>query len=324
MRLVLVVSDCPPVLAEGEPPDAPPLPAIAALLRASRVAPMTGGWRAELTRRFAPPPARALAPGVIASAALAGPPGGHACLATPVHLLATPDHLRLPADGLLRLSDDEGAALAADFARVFDGAGLALQPLRGRFVLSGLAGEGGEDPAQVLGSKLAATTRGAPAWRRLASEIELWLHSHPLNARRESRRQPRVDALWLWGGGPVPEAWPQVSATRVDLHGDDGFLAGLAALAGTPLRSTDADVGAGNAGAADVVLQHAVVATPREGGRTLAELDATVVASQVERLRRGELESIELLIGTVAARATRGGFARFWRRRRPWWEYLRR
>ena len=39
----------------------------------------------------------------------------------------------------------------------------------------------------------------------LISEIEMTLHAQPVNADRESRGQPPVNSLWIWGGGYAPE-----------------------------------------------------------------------------------------------------------------------
>lgn len=43
------------------------------------------------------------------------------------------------------------------------------------------------------------------AYRQLLSEIEMALHEHAVNARREAAGLPPVNSLWLWGGGIAPE-----------------------------------------------------------------------------------------------------------------------
>lgn len=329
MRLTLVVSDCPPVGDGGDPLDAPALPALTALLRAARRE-RVADWRSALLRLHAPAAARDLAPGVVALAALPRVSARTACLATPAHLLATPDHLRMPADGLLTLDESEGRALAADFDRTFDGSGLALHWLCGRFVLTGLpAGEGGGDPAGRLGSRLGATSGTDPAWRRLSSEIELWLHAHPINEARATKRLAAVNALWLWGGGAVPAQRPADSSatppSEAGFRGEDPFVAGVAALAGTSMQIAPALPADGfRAGGRAQVIQLAVAPPSRRAHRTLADIDEQFIAPLLARLRAREIESIDLLMGDVHANLGRSGLARFWRRRRPWWEYLRR
>ena len=78
------------------------------------------------------------------------------------------------------------------------------------------------DVAVILGTGLG----------RLGAEIEMWLHAAPLNAARERLRQPRISALWLWGGGPRAgesdlERADVAAARQVLLLGADPFLVAL-------------------------------------------------------------------------------------------------
>lgn len=40
--------------------------------------------------------------------------------------------------------------------------------------------------------------------RRLATEIQMVLHSHPVNAARENAGTSPVNGVWIWGGGMLP------------------------------------------------------------------------------------------------------------------------
>ena len=44
------------------------------------------------------------------------------------------------------------------------------------------------------------TAHGADTreWLRLTTEIQMWLHNHPQNAKREAAGQPPANGLWLW------------------------------------------------------------------------------------------------------------------------------
>lgn len=44
--------------------------------------------------------------------------------------------------------------------------------------------------------------RAARLWRRLQNEVQMRLHTHPLNAEREAKGQLPVNSLWLSGCGP--------------------------------------------------------------------------------------------------------------------------
>ncbi len=47
---------------------------------------------------------------------------------------------------------------------------------------------------------------GVEATRRLQSEIEMALHDHPANLKRQADGLQPVNALWLWGGGKLEES----------------------------------------------------------------------------------------------------------------------
>jgi hypothetical protein len=45
----------------------------------------------------------------------------------------------------------------------------------------------------------------AASYHRLFSEIQMYLHQHDVNVRRDSEGMKPVNCLWLWGGGRAPE-----------------------------------------------------------------------------------------------------------------------
>lgn len=58
-------------------------------------------------------------------------------------------------------------------------------------------------PEAALGMDLTDWMPAGPrsvAFRRLQNEIQILWHTHPVNAAREARRQPPVNAFWPWGG----------------------------------------------------------------------------------------------------------------------------
>jgi len=57
----------------------------------------------------------------------------------------------------------------------------------------------------------------------LRGELEMVLHDHAVNVRRESRGLPPVNSLWLWGGGFAPQ---QATEPRPPLFADDALLRG--------------------------------------------------------------------------------------------------
>ena len=131
-------------------------------------------------------------------------------LATPVHMVAGLDTVRVHPAGLLRLAAGEQQILQGDFARVFAGSGWSLHATgRRELLLAGPfpqanAAVRSADPALWLGADPRAglpSGPGSDSLRRFGAELEMWLHEHPVNLARAGRGLLTVSALWLWGGG---------------------------------------------------------------------------------------------------------------------------
>jgi hypothetical protein len=135
-----------------------------------------------------------------------------AWLATPMHLVAGLTSVHVDRRSILRLDADDQSRFAADFQSVFGDSGFELRPLdSGDFLVLGPQIPPAEmsEPARSMGASM-ADAQGAqlvdPTLRRLGTEIEMWLHDHPVNAARSRRGEWPVTGLWLWGGGPVNRA----------------------------------------------------------------------------------------------------------------------
>jgi hypothetical protein len=61
------------------------------------------------------------------------------------------------------------------------------------------------------------------SYRKLRSEVEMALHDHEVNIRRQSEGLQPINSLWLWGGGFAPE---QETEPRPPLFGNDPLLKG--------------------------------------------------------------------------------------------------
>lgn len=69
-------------------------------------------------------------------------------------------------------------------------------------------------------------------WARLANELQIVCHNHPVNQAREARGAPLLNTLWLWGAGPAPTA---LRAPAARIRGEGILLRGLAHYAGCEL-----------------------------------------------------------------------------------------
>jgi hypothetical protein len=267
-------------------------------------------WRAQAFRVIAPE-AKAVPP--IATAALRvgsdTPSAGWVCVATPVHYEAGMSSVGMPEDGVLNLELPEADALAVDFNRVFDGAGMRLTAGRKGLLLclfdtplrvTSFA------PEEVLGRDIWAFLPSGPdsaRVRALMSEIEMWLFEHAANEQRKACSVPVISALWLWGGGPADALLPAVHGWTA---GDDPLFMAFGARPEYP--------GAAEPGVVTIVD------SPGTPGWRVAE--QRWLEPAYADLRLGRLKRLDLSAGNrcfnVSARATR----RFWRRSRPWWEYF--
>ena len=331
-ELVIVITDL--YLPEAQPQDAAAaalaLPGIEQAGRYGERVPLSAGWRAWLARRLGRDDLAALAPVCIAATVLPATSAPQ-WLATPVHLSAGLSRVHLDHRGLLRLNASEQAALTDAFARAFAGSGFALAALPcGEFVLQapGIRVVPTTEPARCAGGEIAAALphgAQAGALRRVAAEIEMWLHGQAVNAARTSPDRPSVNALWLWGGAEAAAA-PAARALRPAPlgFGSDAYLEGLWHLLGHSCRPVPQDLAAVLTGTDDApaVLALSVAAELQQSRRAsfaqaLGSLDERFIAPALAGLNGGALSGVTLLANDMALRVGRHSALRIWRRSRP-------
>jgi hypothetical protein len=328
-RLTLILSDLylPADMVRESFPTALELPALAWLLRFARAPQRIGDWRSWLARELG---ANSIAGWPVAHvcALAAGAPLAGAWLATPVALEARLDHVRLRDRGLLRLPLQQQQALQREFAQVF-GDSISLQAsdhpsmaLRGGPAVDIAT----QDPARLLdsdiGHALPTGTPAAGALRRLGAEIEMWLHSSPLNAARVQAGQRRIAAMWLWGGGTLPPTLrdPGFAEGRFHLQGTDGFVHAMQKLS----RNELPDPMPARFDELRSDIPTFVELAPMSGAatETLPELERNWFEPARAALSAGKLDALRLVandrVFTFAGRA----HFKFWRRRRSWLESL--
>jgi hypothetical protein len=339
-RLILVLRDLYPArLDQAAKAALPRLPALERWLAQGDARAAPGGWRAWLWRELgaarppAAPPA-SVAGAAVADVAVAGASADQPLwLATPVHLMAGLDTVRMHPAGLLALDHSEQALLAADFARVFVGSGYSLHATGRRELLlaGGAASAPGSvtshDPARWLGtdprSGFPAGT-GAPALRRLGAEMEMWLHEHPVNRARGERGLLQANALWLWGGGAPALAGAAASTASAAppalAWAEDLYVDGLARLGAASPAS-----GAQRWPAAPGDLLAVCELGARPDAQALEALERDWLAPAFGHWRGGAVQSATLLAGDLAVTLQGRRWRRIVRRMRrtqPWWENL--
>ena len=321
-----------PVDSAGAAAGAGAAPGLEHLARFAERKALPEGWRAWVARWAGLPEYAGEAPASVAAAPLAAALADRSVwLATPLHLLAGLTSLHFDRRSILRLARPEIEELGASFRETFGDSGFDLQPLAGgELLLSGPAGSARSrttEPARLLLTSIdeaLARGEGAAALRRLSTEIEMWLHAHPLNARRARRGAPVVASLWLWGGGEALIAPPRASRELRDVaFGSDAYVRGLWRLAGGETRPMPVDFAAvvGEVGAPralGVVEVGELLQTEASWrlAHAMAEIDRRLISPALAALHRGELERLTLLANDRCLTVRAADRWRRWRRRR--------
>ncbi len=264
-------------------------------------------WRADAFRVIAPQ--MTSMPGVGAAALYAERElveAGSVFVATPLHYVADMSSVRLPSDGILTLRQSDAEALAVDFNRVWNDAGIRL--FAGRradlyCIVDRPLAAATCDPDDVLDRRIESylpTGAGAPRLRQLMSEIEMWLFEHAVNRARIADAMLAVNGLWLWGGGPALRALPAVEGWTA---GHDAFFS---AFSGPPIRS----------GASCGV----VVIAAQPGSAEWPDVESRWLNPSLAGLRSGRIARLKLSAGNRCFSISTRWRRRFWRRNRPWWE----
>jgi len=133
---------------------------------------------------------------------------------TPVHLHLGTEQVSLLDPRALQLGEAESGLLFDAVAPLFTSEGFAVHRLGALDWL--VAHESLRDlPTasidRVIGRHIDRWLPDAPAGRllrRLQNEVQMLLHTHPLNDEREARELPRVSSLWLSDCGGLQPARP--------------------------------------------------------------------------------------------------------------------
>jgi hypothetical protein len=149
----------------------------------------------------------------------------------------------------------------------------------------------------------------ADIWQRWQSEIQMLLHEHPVNLRREREGRPPANSVWFSGGGTLPPR--PGSAASIITFANDGIAVALAAHAGAPAR----ELPPGLAPAMSAATSAASMVVAFDAPLDWTAIDTAWLAPARDALMAGTLASVTLLTdvagAAVAWTARRPGF---WRR----------
>ncbi len=173
-------------------------------------------------------------------------PGQGWGLLTPTHWEVGSEQVVLLDPARLQLHEDESRALWQSLHGLFEGEGWVLHwgaPLRWYATHASLSELASASLERVVG-------HGIDQWlpdrstgrtlRRLQSEAQMLLYTHPVNAAREQRGALAVNSFWLSGTGPAPGATPAAAQPLVDERLRGPWLAGDWAAWAEAWRALDA------------------------------------------------------------------------------------
>jgi len=263
-----------------------------------------------------------------------GEPGKHHWLrADPVHLRLEGNRLVLADSSAFCVSQQEAESLTASLNAHFAGDGLVFFPLRpDRWYLRVERAPALETTplAQAAGRSIdSLLPRGAdsPTWRARLNEVQMLLHAHGVNERRESAGELPVNSVWLWGAGRLPDAVP---APFNAVWSQDVFAAGLAQAARIAAHKLPADAAellrAGAGTGVNLILLDRLRVAAQYGDaygwrEAMAQLERDWFAPLLDALRQERIGMLSLhALGPAGLRSvelTHGDLRRFWRRVKP-------
>jgi hypothetical protein len=242
---------------------------------------------------------------------------GSWCVAQPVHFAAGIDHLRLAPLAQAALTEDDASALGALVSSHFGTDELTVAAfVQGAWLLRFARSIdcSTQPPDAVVGHDVhdfMPAGRDGARIRSLMNEIQMLLHEHPVNQRRERARRLPVNGWWLWGFGDGVADAPRAGINRWRVHSDDRWLRAL----GHALGSEPGDIAnVGNEtlrGDTFVALSQPPAERVEE---SLASVDAGLLSMLAANVRAGRMHSLALLVGNATLHIDSSARFRFWRR----------
>ncbi len=270
----------------------------------------------------------------------APPHNGEWLAADPVHLRLDQQLLILADGATLNIAPDDAQALVDDLNRFFADIGefhyaaphrwylrLAENCTLPAFDAPPLSAVAGRSVQHLLPDVLQER-----AVHNLCNEIQAFLHTHPVNQRREAQGALPLNSLWLWGRGRLPE---RIEADFDGVWANDPLAIGLARSAGVPTHACPNDAAALLAHLAPgtrhlVVLDDLLGPVQYEKGAdyrdALTRLDSEWLAPLRRALSAGHLNGLRLHAATTYAALTvdcrRLDQWRVWQRPQPLADFI--
>lgn len=171
--------------------------------------------------------------------------------ADPVHLQLDRDTAKLLPTEMLDLCEKDAQSLLRDINLFLRADNMELICRQGNgWCLCGMdASQLDSYPPSFLANRNASAFLPAgdesKQWRRLMTELQMFLHAHPVNEQREQSGKLPVNSLWFWGGGALYSSLISATAGRENtlntrsatVYADDEFARAACADMQIPCKS---------------------------------------------------------------------------------------
>lgn len=227
--------------------------------------------------------------------------------ADPVHLKADKDNATLIPPHQLGLTADEADDILATLNNLVMDEGLEFfRQGEIQWFLAGQRASGLRSfPPSFLANRKASSFLpdgdGARDWRRLMTEAQMLLHTHPVNLQRERMRQMPVNSLWFWGGAPAPMSPETPLPIRVYTDSEEAsLLANAAGAHCSELSAFSTDLtdmeDVEQLIVIDLALLHAWINSDVDTlQRRLVQINEQWLAPLSERVKRGKLSQVRIV-----------------------------
>lgn len=230
----------------------------------------------------------------------------------PIHFIAGLDRITtVVLRGVARMNAEERSSLEPTFAEHLQATGFELHSMGDEWLLRSASSL----RLQTVTPEFAAANphsdilpRGADAGavRRLMTEMQMLLHEHPINARRQARGAPVINAVWVHGEGTLGD----VSSVSFPAgYGEDPFLRGI-------YRLHDQAVGAKPADAKALLSQLRGPAVAVIDAPSLDSLETHWLAPLSRALLSGAISKLTVMFDEWQVTTERADLFKLWRRER--------
>ncbi|MFO7593295.1 MAG: hypothetical protein R6X15_04520 [Pseudomonadota bacterium] len=233
--------------------------------------------------------------------------------ADPVHMVADRDQLYLSASEILEVTQSEADSVVAELNHLYQDEGwkfAAPSPQRWYLRLPQALAMHTIPTQAAMGRPVGEVLpQGDDAlyWQRVMTEIQMVLHTSPINDRRSEAGLLELNSLWFWGGGELPQADFQPGFSRV--VADDPLVKGLARLHGLLVES--ADTASMEVASGEKILWQARM-------ESLGSSEQVLFAPLLNMLQTGKLDEVVIMLPELGRwRIERPALRRWWRRIKP-------